>query len=153
MRVASLYWRSDTHTHTHSVGSSRDFALSASTAKQWRSFAIPDSVPLFVFDKDCPCPSSSREHPHAQASVALMLASMASPLHTFAHEDLSSASDVTISFWNPSAAAVGSGVPSPHAVGGAVPHQHYVPMGSWVPPPATMGSVIPPPVPYPIGGV
>ncbi len=145
------------HGGLHGVGSSRDFALLASTAKQGHSFtfsgAVPDSFQLFVFGKDQPHLSSLREYPHAQASVASTLASAASLLCNFAHEDSSSASNVTMLFWHSSLAAVGSGVPSPHTVGGAIPHQHYVLMGGWVPPPATMGEAIPPTVPGPMGGV
>jgi hypothetical protein len=116
------------HGGSHESGSGRDFASSASTAKQWHSFtlpgAIPDSVPSFVFGESHPHPFSLVRHPHAQASVALTLVSAASPLRPFAHEDSSSAFDLTMSFWPSSLAAVGGGVPSPLAMGDALLCQH-----------------------------
>jgi hypothetical protein len=92
-------------------------------------------------------------HLHAQASVASTLISAASLLRPFAHEDSSLASDLTMSFWPSSSAAVGGGVPSPLAMGDPLLRQQYVPSGSRIPPTATMGGAIPPPVPVPMGGI
>jgi hypothetical protein len=145
------------HGGSHESGSGRDFASSASTFKQWRSFtfpgAIPDSVPSFVFGESHPRPFSLVRHPHAQASVASTLVSVASPLRHFAHEDSSSASDLTMSFWPSSSAAVGGGVPSPLPMGDALLRQQYVPPGGQIPPTVTMGGAIPPPLPAPMGGI
>jgi hypothetical protein len=81
---------------------------SGSMANQWCSYDFPGGIPLAVpsfidnFDPHPPCPSHGGS-PHAPASVALVRASVASPLRPLAHEDLSSlsVSDLMMSFWPP----------------------------------------------------
>ena len=81
------------------------------------------------------------------ASVALILASVASPLHPLAYEDSSSASDVSLSIWHTSSATV-----TLYTIGGGVPPTPTVPQGTVAIPLAAMECGVPPHVPVPMGG-
>ena len=60
--------------------------------------------------------SSHVNHLHAHASLVYTLALVASPLRPFAHEDSSTASDVSMSFWNSLSAVVAA-----YTMGGGIP--------------------------------
>jgi hypothetical protein len=91
------------HGGSRTVNLGQGFPSSASTNEHCQSFnflgGVHAPVPSVVFGGGCSCHSSHVNHPHAHASVALMLASAASLLHPFVHEDSSSTSDVSMSFW------------------------------------------------------
>jgi hypothetical protein len=92
------------------VSPSHCFPSSTSTDKSWQSFKFPGGVhapvPSNVFGGGCSCPSSHLNYPHAHAFLASTLALVASLLHPFAHDDSSSVSDVSTSFWNTLSAVV-----------------------------------------------
>jgi hypothetical protein len=128
------------------------FPSSASTDDYWRSFNFPGGVhapvPSIIFGRGCSRPSSHMNHPHVHASLVSTLASAASLLHPFVHKDSSSASDVSMSFWNTSSAAVAA-----DTMGGNFPPDAPLPQNTSSVPLVAMGGVVPPPVvPVPMGG-
>jgi hypothetical protein len=75
-----------------------------------------------------------------------MLASAASLLCPFAHEDSSSASNVSMSFCHTLSAVV-----APDMIGGGVPPTATVPLGTGTVPPVAIGGGVPPQIPVPMG--
>jgi hypothetical protein len=94
---------------SRTINPGQGFPSSALTNEHWWSFNFPDSVhtpvPSVNFCRGCSPHSPHVNHPHAHASVASMLTSVASLLCPFVHEDSSSASNVSMSFWHTLSAA------------------------------------------------
>ncbi len=112
------------------------------------SLVVSMPVPSIVFGRGCSRLSSCVNHPHAHASLASTLTSVASMLHPFVHEDSSSASDVSMSFWNTFSAAVAA-----DTIGGSFPPDALAPQNTRSVPPVAMGGGAPPPVvSVPMGG-
>ncbi len=121
------------------------FRSSASTAKYWQSFNFPGGVrapvPSILFCGGHSCPSSHLNHPHAHSSLASTLASEASLLRPFVNEDSSSASDVSMSFWNTLSAEVAA-----DNMGGSFSPDAPVPQNTGSVPLVVMGGGLSPPV-------
>jgi hypothetical protein len=108
------------HGGFYALNPGQGFPSPALTNEYGWSFNFPGGVhtpvPWVVFGGGHSHHSSHVNHPHAHASVASMLASVASPLCPFAQKNFSSASNVSMSFWHTVSAAVAANM-----IGGGVP--------------------------------